>query len=136
VEDSISLTSLVCREYPIPARERRRRIRSTGYGHEMRRRIVVPAFFATAASGVAYALLRLRRGASPRAGARDGAATPGEQQEYRCACGQVFLVSGTGRHRVYWLPDASPSDPVLSATCPSCERPLPRDQPASAATSP
>jgi hypothetical protein len=109
----------------------------------MQRRVVVPALFATAASGVAYALSRLRRGGAAgrrrvvrlrrretscetadAAGALDAAA---EQQEYRCDCGQAFLVSGAGRHRVYWLPDASPSDPVLSATCPECDRPLPRE---------
>jgi hypothetical protein len=104
----------------------------------MQRRVVVPALFATAASGVAYALSRLRRGGaaraepngSPPAGAttRETAdAAPAEQQEYRCDCGQAFQVSGAGRHRVYWLPDASPSDPVLSATCPECDRPLPRE---------
>jgi len=98
----------------------------------MSRRVVVPALFAAVASGVAYALMRLRRGGRPpgRADAADG---PAEQQRYRCECGQEFLVSGAGRHRVYWLPDASPSDPLLSAECPRCERPLPRDpQPAGA----
>jgi hypothetical protein len=95
----------------------------------MHRRVLVPALFATAASGVAYALLRLRRGGGrPATGSGDaGGAGPAEPQEYRCDCGQAFLVSGAGRHRVYWLPDASPSDPVLSATCPECDRPLPRE---------
>src|SRR5215210_7608887 len=98
----------------------------------MQRRIAVPALFATVAGGVAYALLRLRRPGGPSRTARQGepAAPP---QEYRCDCGQLFHVSGAGRHSVYWLPDASPSDPVLSPTCPQCERPLPREPQTSAA---
>ena len=87
----------------------------------MHRRVAVPALFAAAAGGVAYALLRLRRGGDPAGRAE---ASP---EEYRCDCGQTFHVSGAGRHRVYWLPGASPSDPVLSPTCPECDRPLPRD---------
>jgi hypothetical protein len=95
----------------------------------MKRRIVVPALFATAASGVAFALLRLRRGGdrSEAAAGRRERGAPEPQQEFRCECGQTFTVSGAGRHRVYWLADASPGDPVLSPACPSCERPLPRD---------
>ncbi|HEX2103707.1 MAG TPA: hypothetical protein VHF51_08645 [Solirubrobacteraceae bacterium] len=94
----------------------------------MKRRIAVPALFAIAASAVAYALLRLRRGGGPSSErARPPGSSAPEPQEYRCECGQTFLVSGAGRHRVYRLPDASPSDPVLAPTCPSCERPLPRD---------
>jgi len=98
----------------------------------MHRRVAVPALFAAVAGGVAYALLRLRRGGDPggRASGRRGRAGRREQpphEEYRCDCGQTFLVSGAGRHRVYWLPGASPSDPVLSPSCPECERPLPRD---------
>ena len=98
----------------------------------MHRRIAVPALFAVVAGGVAYALRRLRPGGDPpaRASGRRGRAGEGEQtahEEYRCDCGQTFHVSGAGRHRVYWRPGASPSDPVLSPTCPECDRPLPRD---------
>jgi hypothetical protein len=106
----------------------------------MHRRVLVPALFATATAGVAYALLRLRRGGGrPAAGsgpAGAGGAGPAEPQEYRCECGQAFLVSGAGRHRVYRLPEAPPSDPVLSPTCPRCERPLPRDPQAAGAPAP
>jgi hypothetical protein len=91
----------------------------------MHRRIAVPALFAAAASGVAYALSRLRRGAAARDRRRGPRA---EHQEHRCDCGQLFHVSGTGRHRVYWLPNASPRDPVLSDDCPSCGRPLPHER--------
>jgi hypothetical protein len=89
----------------------------------MKRRIAIPALFATAASAVAYALLRLRR----RGGRSAEAAGAREREECRCECGQAFLVSGAGRHRVYWLPEAPTSDPLLSPDCPQCERPLPRD---------
>jgi hypothetical protein len=97
----------------------------------MDRRIAVPALFAIAASGVAYALVRLRR---DRAGAaRGSASSAAHEAEYHCACGQRFHVAGVGRHRIYWLPGASAGDPVLSDDCPQCERPLPReDQPAPA----
>ena len=43
---------------------------------------------------------------------------------WACACGERYLVSGRGRHRVYWLPDSPHSDPVLSRECVSCGAPL------------
>ena len=94
----------------------------------MKRRIAVPALFAAAAAGVAYALLRLRRGGPA---ARAGTAEP---QEFRCACGERFHVAGADRHRIYWLPGASAAEPVLSGECPSCGRPLPRASHAGAGT--
>jgi hypothetical protein len=97
----------------------------------MPRRVAVPALFAAVAGGVAYALLRLRRGGDP--GRRAGKREPAPHEEYRCDCGRTFHVSGAGRHRVYRLPGASPSDPVLSPTCPECDRPLPRDPQAAGA---
>jgi hypothetical protein len=33
-------------------------------------------------------------------------------------------VTGEGRHRVFWLPDAGPEDAVLDDACPECERKL------------
>jgi hypothetical protein len=51
---------------------------------------------------------------------------PGAEQEtYRCQCGTAYRVSGTDRHRVYWLADAAESDPVLGTACVNCEAPLP-----------
>jgi hypothetical protein len=50
-----------------------------------------------------------------------------EPQDWQCECGQEYRVSGEGRHRVYWLRDASPDDPVLEPQCPNCERPLPHE---------
>jgi hypothetical protein len=48
------------------------------------------------------------------------------QTEWTCACGQQFRVSGTGRHRVYWLAEASAADPVVGERCPACDRAFPR----------
>jgi hypothetical protein len=55
----------------------------------------------------------------------------GEPQEWQCVCGQKFRVVGEGRHRVFWLPDAPPSEPVLDDRCPNCGRPL-HEEPAAA----
>jgi hypothetical protein len=97
----------------------------------MRARPVAIAIAGAAASGVAVALIRLRRPGSTgtAGGGRSDAARP---ETYRCECGQEFRVSGTGRHRVYWLAGAPDDDPVLSPACPSCDRPLPRDSEVSA----
>jgi hypothetical protein len=89
----------------------------------------VAALFAAA---VGYTLKR--RGQAGDAPAEDSAggkrdrSTGGpEPQDWQCECGQEYRVSGEGRHRVYWLRDASPDDPVLEPQCPNCERPLPHE---------
>ena len=46
------------------------------------------------------------------------------RREWRCECGQALLISGEGRHRVFWRPEAALDDPLLDGTCPSCERSL------------
>jgi hypothetical protein len=69
-----------------------------------------------------------RRSATTTSG-HDGGA--GEPQEWQCVCGQKFRVVGEGRHRVFWLPDAPPSEPVLDDRCPNCGRPL-HEEPAAA----
>ena len=57
-------------------------------------------------------------------------AAEGVAHEWRCeSCGQPFRISGEGRHRIYWLPDAAPGDPVLDGRCPSCGTPLPGERP-------
>jgi hypothetical protein len=48
-----------------------------------------------------------------------------EPETYTCRCGTAYRVSGTGRHRVYWLQEAAESDPVLGTACVKCEAPLP-----------
>jgi hypothetical protein len=69
-----------------------------------------------------------RRSATTTSG-HDGGG--GEPQEWQCVCGQKFRVVGEGRHRVFWLPDAPPSEPVLDDRCPNCGRPL-HEEPAAA----
>jgi hypothetical protein len=71
---------------------------------------------AAALGGGAFTLLWRRR----RLGRREA----GAPQEWRCECGQVFRVAGAGRHRVYWLPGAPDSEPVMSDGCPRCGRAL------------
>jgi hypothetical protein len=47
------------------------------------------------------------------------------RHSWSCECGQVYLVTGTDRHRVYWLSDAQQSDPLLVRECVSCGNELP-----------
>jgi hypothetical protein len=93
----------------------------------MRARTFAIAGAAGAASAVAFALLRMKR---PRPA---GSLAAPEPETYRCDCGQSFRVSGAGRHRVYWLADAAEDDPVLSQSCPACDRPLRRETDVAAA---
>lgn len=80
----------------------------------------ISAALATAAlTGVALVLHRRRRSTSST-----GSAGGSVSQEWTCECGQAFRVHGEGRHRVYWLPDAEPGDPLLDDRCPNCERQL------------
>jgi hypothetical protein len=94
----------------------------------MRARPLALALAGGAASAVAVALVRLRRpGSGGGGGAGRSATAAAEPEAYRCDCGQDFRVSGSGRHRVYWLAGAPDHDPVLSPQCPSCDRPLPHE---------
>ena len=79
------------------------------------------AALASLAGGLAggVATVVRRRRASAGVAEDDGPAT------WSCECGQEYRVSGEGRHRVYWLKDADPSDPVIGGRCPNCDRPLP-----------
>ena len=85
--------------------------------------LVAPAaLLALAALGAALARRRRRASEAER--------PLGEP--WRCACGQEFLVAGRDRHRVYWLADAGPDDPVLGDACPQCGRGLPAESGAGA----
>jgi hypothetical protein len=64
---------------------------------------------------------------SAGAGAGGGAPEQPPGESWHCECGQELLVAGRDRHRVYWLPDAGPGDPILSGHCPNCDRPLPSE---------
>jgi hypothetical protein len=55
--------------------------------------------------------------------ARRTAAGAPPRRDWRCSCGQAYEVSGTDRHRVYWLDGR----PVLDRDCPSCGTPLPTE---------
>ena len=91
----------------------------------MRPRPVALTLAAGAAAAIAVALVRLRR---PGAGRTRPARVA---EAYRCACGEELRVAGTGRHRVFWRAGAADDDPLLTARCPSCDRPL-RADPAAA----
>jgi hypothetical protein len=47
------------------------------------------------------------------------------RRPWRCECGQAYLVHGMDRHRVYWLPEAPESDPLLERECVQCGATLP-----------
>jgi hypothetical protein len=83
----------------------------------MRARTFALAIAASAAAAVGIALARLNR---PGAGRRR--TSPADT--YTCSCGQSFRVSGTGRHRVFWLDGAPEADPLLGSQCPNCGRSL------------
>ena len=93
---------------------------------------LVAAVLALAAAGAA--LLRRRRPGAADLRAAPGSAPSQEpatkvvSQDWSCECGQAYRVSGEGRHRIYWLPDAPVSDPVTDGRCASCGRELPGDQ--------
>jgi hypothetical protein len=75
---------------------------------------------AVAAAAIAVAVARVRR-------RRRGAAAepPPARREWRCACGQEYLVAGTDRHRIYWVAGATPDDPLLDTDCVRCGAQLP-----------
>jgi hypothetical protein len=55
--------------------------------------------------------------------ARRQAAGPPPRRDWRCSCGQAYAVSGTDRHRIYWLDGR----PVVERDCPRCGAPLPAE---------
>jgi ribosomal protein S27E len=52
---------------------------------------------------------------------------PHQVREYACVqCGHVLVMSGGGRHRVYFEPDDERRvDPVMDGRCPECGHGLP-----------
>jgi hypothetical protein len=63
---------------------------------------------------------RVRRS---RAAAAAGAAAAPPRRDWDCTCGQAYEVSGTDRHRIYWLEGR----PVVEHDCPQCGAPLPAE---------
>ena len=70
----------------------------------------------------AYLLARRAGGTTTDVDAEDTATD--QRQEWRCECGQLLLVTGEGRHRVFWMAEAPLEDPLLGDRCPNCERDL------------
>jgi hypothetical protein len=90
------------------------------------------AFAVAALVGVAAAIVLERASGRRRSGDRRPDRDHDHDHEggrgpWQCACGQRYEVSGSGRHRVYWLEGASEGDPVLGERCPSCDRLLPAE---------
>jgi hypothetical protein len=71
--------------------------------------------------------------ASARYRRRRAGSQPDEVASYTCDCGADYRVSGTDRHRVYWLADASEDSPVMGDRCVQCDAPLPSGRAAPAA---
>ena len=90
----------------------------------LRRRNVIPAKLQSAVPSLA-ARLRPDRNGGGGAAPADADQASRRRQPWRCECGQALLVSGQGRHQIYWLEDTDETDPVLSDRCPSCDRLLP-----------
>jgi hypothetical protein len=112
----------------LPLRARRRR---SALG-AARLPALVGALAALAAAGAALLRRRRSEGAdlrpAPGSAPSQEPATTVVNQDWSCECGQAYRVSGEGRHRIYWLPDAPVSDPVTDGRCASCGRELPGDQ--------
>jgi hypothetical protein len=89
---------------------------------------------ALVAAALAAAAVVRRRLQTQSSGAGDtaeagGAATDAEEspqaREWRCDCGQEYVVSGVDRHRVYWPAGGSADDALLELRCVECGGPLP-----------
>jgi hypothetical protein len=80
---------------------------------------------AIGAAGVVAAVMAAQR---RRASAPSGPGRAGTGDErYTCACGATYRTTGAGRHRVFWVVDASADDPVLEDHCPACGKAWPEE---------
>ena len=77
------------------------------------------------AAGLAAAIGTVRARSARRGQRPSERQATHEHETYHCRCGTGYRVSGTDRHRVYWLKDAATSDPVLGTECVDCHAPLP-----------
>jgi hypothetical protein len=93
---------------------------------DLTRGLVVTGLVGTVVGIAAYVRRRAQLapgGPGGTGGATQPASATGEaHREWHCECGQELRVTGEGRHRVFWLVDAGPEDPLLEGRCPSCER--------------
>jgi hypothetical protein len=82
--------------------------------------LAVAAALAAALAAVGVRLAPVRR-APAHAGEHEERPEP----TYTCSCGATYRVSGSDRHRVYWLADAPEEEPVIGDRCVQCDAPLP-----------
>lgn len=91
-----------------------------------RRQALVASGLATAGALVGGGMLHRRSRHRTTDGPAD--ATPERdadtRREWQCECGQALLITGEGRHRVFWRLEAPLDDPLLDDGCPRCERAL------------
>ena len=102
----------------------------------MSRPLTAAALVAAALAAAAVARRRLEaRSSGAAAGTATGADSEEASQarEWRCDCGQEYVVSGVDRHRVYWPAGGSPDDALLELRCVECGAPLPATREVTAA---
>ena len=103
----------------------------------MSRPLTAAALVAAALAAAAVARRRLRTQSSGAAAAGGAAGNDAEEAsqapEWRCDCGQEYVVSGVDRHRVYWPAGGSPDDALLELRCVKCGAPLPATREVTAA---
>jgi hypothetical protein len=92
----------------------------------MSRPLTAAALVAAALAAAAVARRRLHtQPAGPAAATGTDAEQASQGREWRCRCGQEYVVSGVDRHRVYWPAGGSADDALLDLRCVSCGEPLP-----------
>jgi uncharacterized protein with LGFP repeats len=100
----------------------------------MSRPLIAAALVAAALAAAAIARSRLQtRSPAPVAAASGDAEESSQAREWRCQCGQEYVVSGVDRHRVYWPAGGSADDALLELRCVECSAPLPATREVTAA---
>ena len=99
----------------------------------MSRPLTAAALVAAALAAAAVTRRRLQARSSAPAGSGSAAEESPQGREWRCDCGQEYIVTGADRHRVYWPAGASRDEPLLEARCVSCGEPLPATREVTAA---
>ena len=100
----------------------------------MSRPLTAAALVAAALAAAAVARRRLQtQSPGPAAPGRTDAEEASQAREWRCACGQEYVVSGVDRHRVYWPAGGSPDDALLELRCVECGAALPASREVTAA---
>ena len=103
----------------------------------MSRPLIAAALVAAALAAAAVARRRLQtQSLGPAAAERTDTDTDTEAsqaREWRCDCGQEYVVSGVDRHRVYWPAGGSPDDALLELRCVGCGAALPATREVTAA---